>query len=105
MMDARLTRHASVRMKQRGIGRTLVELLLSRGDEIHDHRGAVIRHLSSKRKREAIARELRSTAQALEKGDGLYLVEAGDGGAIITVGHKRDSKSGRNRNRRSKSWA
>lgn len=104
-MKSPLTKHATDRMQQRGIGASLVEILLSQGNEIHDRRGAVIHHLSSKRKREAIARELRSTAQALEKGDGLYLVEAGDGGAIITVGHNRDSKSSRNRNRRSKSWA
>jgi hypothetical protein len=82
-----LTRHAQVRMQQRGIGAEVLDDLLAYGRAVHDHHGAEIvffdraarRRLASARGEEAL-RRLGNRLRA-------YAV-VGPDGEVRTVGHR-----------------
>jgi hypothetical protein len=82
-----LTRHALVRMQQRGIGADVIDDLLDYGRMAHDHRGAEIVFFD-KSSRQRLARE-RGDEALRRLGNRLraYLVidTAGD---VLTVGHR-----------------
>lgn len=85
--DMSLTRHALIRMQQRGIRADVVEDLLDFGRTTHDHRGAEIVFFD-KAARQRMARErgedaLRHLGRRLHA----YLVMSA-GGDVLTVGHR-----------------
>ena len=78
------TKHAKIRMKQRGLEPLVVDLLLSYGAEQHDKRGGTRRYfdkLSRRRVQRAIGRRV---FKRLEDLLDAYLIE--QDGHIITVG-------------------
>ena len=82
-----LTRHARIRMQQRGIRADVVENLLNYGCAAHDHRGAEILFFD-KAARRRIARERGDDAlRRLGKRLRTYLV-MDSGGEVLTVGHR-----------------
>jgi hypothetical protein len=85
-----LSRHARVRMQQRGIPRVVVEHLLEFGTVRHDHRGAVIVYFDKRSRRQLARAEGRAAAHTLERWRNAYAVVAVDG-AVVTVG-RRDKR-------------
>lgn len=87
-MHAPLTTHAKVRMQQRGIPESALELLLDFCREQHDHWGCTI-VLIDKRARRRIERVLGHVAyRVMEPHLGAYAV-VGSEGEVRTVGHRR----------------
>ena len=87
-LDLPITRHASIRMRQRGIPPLALECLLDFGRTLHDHRGAEL-ILFDKQARRACQRRLdASIYRELERHFGVYAVRGTDG-ALVTVGHRR----------------
>jgi hypothetical protein len=86
-----LTTHARVRMQQRGIPESALDVLLEYGREAHDHRGAVI-VLFDKRSRGHLRRRIGDRFRKVERWLNAYAVLSDDG-AVITVGH-RDRRLG-----------
>ena len=83
-----LSEHARVRMQQRGIPPTALEILLDYGHEVHDHRGCRIVRFD-KRSRRRAARELGADRfRRIERHLGAYAV-LGPDDAVVTVGHRR----------------
>ena len=81
------TRHALIRMQQRGIRADVVESLLDFGRTAHDHRGAQIVFFD-KAARQQLARERGAEAlRRLGKRLRAYLVVNADGD-VLTVGHR-----------------
>ena len=81
------TRHALIRMQQRGIRADVVEDLLDFGRTTHDHRGAEIVFFD-KAARQRMARERGEDALGrLGRRLRAYLV-MGAGGDVLTVGHR-----------------
>jgi hypothetical protein len=85
-----LSRHACVRMQQRGIPRAVVERLLDFGAVQHDHRGAVIVYFDKRSRRRLARAEGRAAAYTLERWRNAYAVVTADG-AVVTVG-RRDKR-------------
>ncbi len=86
-LDLPRTRHASARMRQRGIPPFALECLLDFGRAVHDHRGAEL-ILFDKRARQACQRRLDPTTyRRLERHFRVYAVRGPDG-ALVTVGHR-----------------
>ena len=82
-----LSEHARVRMQQRGIPATALELLLDYGREVHDHRGCRIVRFD-KRSRRHLLHDLGPDAfRRVERCLDAYAVVAGDD-AVVTVGHR-----------------
>lgn len=82
-----MTRHAQVRLQQRGIPSDVVERLLDFGHEAHDHRGRRIVYFDH-RAREQLRRQVGPESyKHIEQHLGAYAVIA-DTGEIITVGHR-----------------
>ena len=82
-----LTRHARIRMQQRGIRADVVESLLDFGCSTHDHRGAEIVFFNRAARRQ-LARERGAAAlKRLGKRMRTYLVLNADGD-VLTVGHR-----------------
>lgn len=80
------TRHADIRMQQRGIPPLIKDWLLLYGQEAYDHRGGVIRYFDKKSlKRLRCEIGSRPVCRMAEFMDA-YLVERE--GAVITVGHR-----------------
>lgn len=87
MDTSHLTRHARIRMQQRGIGADALESLLAYGRAVHDHRGAEIlyfdhaarRRLACERGEEAV-RRLGSRLRAF--------AVLGSDGKVRTVGYR-----------------
>ena len=87
-MPTPITTHARVRMQQRGIPSTALEVLLDYGHEAHDHRGCRI-VLFDKRSRRRAARELGERYfRTVERHLNAYAV-IGPDDAVVTVGHRR----------------
>ncbi len=81
------TRHALIRMQQRGIRADAVESLLDFGRTAHDHRGAEIVFFD-KAARRRLARERGDEAlRRLGKRLRAYVVVGTDGN-VLTVGHR-----------------
>ncbi len=86
-MNVQLTKHANVRLQQRGIPPLIVEWLTSYGASRYDHRGTEILYFD-KHSRKALARAV--GAEIVSRLAGLldtYAVVA-DGGAVVTAGHR-----------------
>lgn len=82
-----LTRHAEVRMQQRGITMATLQSLLEYGAKTHDHRGAAIVYFDKKAKSRIRKVSQRQAYQALEKQLNAYAVVTAEG-AVVTVGHR-----------------
>lgn len=80
------SRHAKVRMQQRGVPPLVVHWLRKYGEEQHDHDGGVVRFFS-KRSKKHMRRGL-GNVPVKRMADYLdaYLVEKG--GVVVTVGHR-----------------
>ena len=86
-MPAPLTTHAKIRMQQRGIPASALDVLLDFGRERYDHRGCTV-VLIDKRARRRIERVLGHVAyRAMEPHLDAYAVVGGDG-EVRTVGHR-----------------
>jgi hypothetical protein len=86
-MHAPLTTHAKVRMQQRGIPESALDVLLDFGRERYDHRGCTI-VLIDKRARRRIERALgHATYRVMEPHLNAYAVVGADG-EVRTVGHR-----------------
>lgn len=86
-MSLQPTKHASVRMQQRGIPPLIVEWLRTFGVSRHDHRGAEILYFD-KHSRKALAKVVGE--EIVSRLAGLldtYAVIADDG-MVITAGHR-----------------
>jgi hypothetical protein len=88
------TKHALKRCQQRAIPHTLCDLILNFGDYRYDKHGARIWFVT-KKSLERIERELGvEDVKRLEKKKNIFLVEALDTSAVITVGYSfRPSKA------------
>lgn len=88
------TKHALKRCQQRAISQDLCDLVLEFGEYRYDKHGARIWFVT-KRSLERVGRELGvDGVKRLERKRNIFLVEALDTSAVITVGHAfRASKS------------
>lgn len=82
-----MTRHAQVRMQQRGITMQTLESLLDCGAVAYDHRGATIVYFDRKAKSRVQRIAGRQAYRAMEKQLNVYAVVAHDG-AVVTVGRR-----------------
>jgi hypothetical protein len=82
------TKHAVIRAQQRGIPPLIATWLLTYGEEQHDGHGAIYRFFSKKSIRRMERDFGREPLRRLSEYRGCYLVEAGDSGKIITIGHR-----------------
>lgn len=80
------SRHAAIRMQQRGIPPLVVNWLQLYGDEQHDHKGGIVRFFSKhswKMLRHEVGKEpLRRMSDFRDS----YLIESD--GIVLTVGHR-----------------
>lgn len=81
-----LTHHALSRMQQRAIPPILLDLLERYGREHATVNGTVLAF--DERGREKARRALDDAVSRFDKLDDVYLVEASDSGAVVTVGHR-----------------
>ena len=82
-----LTKHAHVRIQQRGIPTAVVENLLDFGREVHDHHGGLIVYFN-RRARETLRRSCGNEKYKRIEGHlDVYAVVA-ISGDIVTVGHR-----------------
>jgi len=83
----RLTRHADRRDQQRAISKACIPLIRAYGKRQYDGRGGVT-YLMTYGAIETLIRAVGRTA-AIERLEGVYIVvDADDGKAVITVGHR-----------------
>ena len=80
-----LTRHAMVRMQQRGIGEQTIDDLLAYGRPMHDHHGAEIIFFDKAAKRRLAEEQGGRLDERLTKLTRTYAVFADDG-SVRTVG-------------------
>ena len=80
------SKHASIRMQQRGIPRHVVESILLYGSKRRISGGAVARYIPKKAFRHLAQSVPRSEYQALSQSKNVYLVVSND--VIITAGHR-----------------
>jgi len=85
-MEPMISRHARVRMQQRGVRYDALDVLLQFGREHHDHRGAVVLMLDRSSTRR-LTRTGKARGPQVEMLRGLYAVVAADG-TVCTVGHR-----------------
>ena len=82
-----LTRHAQVRMQQRGIGGEALEDLLAYGRAVHDHHGAEIVFFDHAARRRLAGERGEEALRRLGKRLAAYAV-IGDRGQVLTVGQR-----------------
>jgi Domain of unknown function (DUF4258) len=82
-----MTRHAEVRMQQRGITRQTLESLLTYGAQSHDHSGATVVYFDKRARFRLLREGGRHAYQQVEKQLNAYAVVADDG-RVVTVGHR-----------------
>ena len=82
----KLSKHAEVRMQQRGISRGLVAFLSFYGQEVYDSKATVLR-LPNRKERLIIASELRHIVEYLESEKRNPALVEGSDGTVITVEH------------------
>ena len=79
------SRHAQIRMQQRGIPALIVQWLEAYGEEHHDHNGAVVLHFT-KRSRRRLEQDVGSTpVRRLAEWMNAYAV-VGNNGTLVTTG-------------------
>lgn len=83
----RVSDHAAVRVRQRGIAPDALRCLLAYGRREHDHLGAEIISFDQKSLELMRQRESKVTWLAAEKARSLYAVLSGDG-CVITTGYR-----------------
>jgi hypothetical protein len=88
MLPVAITTHASIRMQQRGIPETAIEILLRFGSVAHDHHGALIRYFDKKSIKRCNRAHPPEATEAIDRYANVYLVQAIDDGSLITVGHR-----------------
>ena len=81
------TRHALIRMQQRGIRAEVVESLLDFGRSAHDHRGAEIVFFDKAARRQLACERGGDALRRLSKRLRAYLV-VDTYGEVLTVGHR-----------------
>ncbi len=80
------SRHAAIRMQQRGIPPLIVDWLHLYGDEQHDHKGSTIRFFS-KHSWKALKHEVgKEPLRRMSDFRGAYIIESD--GIIVTVGRR-----------------
>jgi len=84
---AGLTRHARVRMQQRGIDATVLDDLLAYGCAVHDHHGAEIVFFDHAARRRLAREQGEEAIRRLGKRLAAYAVIGSDG-EVRTVGHR-----------------
>lgn len=84
---AGLTRHAQVRMQQRGIGEEVLDNLFAYGKVVHDHRGAEILFFDRAARRRLALEKGEEALRSLGKRLAAYAVIGGHG-QVLTVGHR-----------------
>ena len=82
-----LTRHAQVRMQQRGIGGEALEDLLAYGRTVHDHHGAQIVFFDHAARRRLAEEQGEEAIRRLGKRLAAYAVIGSDG-KVRTVGRR-----------------
>lgn len=80
-----MSNHAKARMQQRAIPPLLVDLLYRYGREHRQSGGTVL--YFDKHSRRQVRKALEDALQRFDKLGDAYLVEAGDSGIAITIGH------------------
>lgn len=88
MANIQLSRHAAVRMQQRGISDSVINLLLQFGSRRYDHQGAQIVFFDHRAKRRCCNVQGKDGLRQIERYSDVYLVSAVDDGELITIGHR-----------------
>lgn len=87
-----LSRHAQVRMQQRGIPELMATLIQCYGDREEAHEGC--NRVSFSRKRlESIRIQMQEVLARMDRLANAYLVESADGLTVVTMGHRHRSRS------------
>jgi hypothetical protein len=81
------TRHASVRMQQRGITPDTIDALLTFGSKEYDHRGARVVYFDKRARSRMLSKVGPDQYKSIEGKLNAYVVLS-DGGDLITVGHR-----------------
>jgi hypothetical protein len=84
---ARMTDHAQVRTKQRGIPIPIVDLLLEFGSVVHDHRKGKIVFFDAASRRRVLRTKGKAFLRRIDGRLDCYAVIGSDG-AVVTVGHR-----------------
>lgn len=84
---ATVTHHANVRMQQRGIDASVVDYLLSFGEERLTNKGASIVYFDKDTKKKLFAQLDKNERIKIEHQVNAYLI-LGDDGKVVTVGHR-----------------
>jgi len=87
VIEERLTEHAAIRARQRGVDPVVLDCLLSFGSSVHDHQGGeivVFDHKAFRRLERAVDAAL---LRRVSDHRSLYAVRSTDG-ALVTVGHR-----------------
>jgi hypothetical protein len=80
------TQHADTRIQQRRIDPLIIDWLFQYGQEVHDHRGAVIRYFDKKAVRRLSRNVGSKTVGRIRKLLDAYVVEKD--GTVVTVGYR-----------------
>lgn len=78
------TKHAKLRMQQRGIPPIVVQWLEDYGDKVHDHQGGIIMHFSKRAKRRLENAVGREPVRRMHEWLRAYLVKSTEGFLITT---------------------
>jgi hypothetical protein len=83
-----LTKHATIRLKQRGVDPSVLDCLIAYGRRDHDHHGAeIVRFDADALRRVRLWESIQLWKRVAEAGS-LYAVVDSDG-LVITTGHRR----------------
>ena len=82
-----MTRHAEVRMQQRGIARSTLQSLLNYGSQAHDHHGATIVYFDRKARTRLLRDSGPAAYRVMEKQLNAYAV-VGNDGSVVSVGRR-----------------
>jgi len=92
IMLTNYTTHAAIRLQQRGIPPVIGDLLMAYGDEKFDGHGGVIRYFSTTGLQELEGDVGKETVKRMNKHLRCYLVQANDGGEVITIAKRHAKK-------------
>ena len=85
-MNSILSKHANIRMRQRGISRNIIDIVETFGKPQHDNQGG-IRVMIPKKRVQILEKKFPYLKPVLEKALGVYLVLSSTDHTIVTVGH------------------